>query len=843
MNKNKKLRKEISILIAMLFVMSAFSPIISVSALNSDNESMPPTPSPTPEPTATATPTPSPTPTVTPPEETPTPTENVTEECETLWYFDEESLECQQKEFCGAYMYEGLHTFETGEECKAALEEYLEEKKGETPTPGVTPIPSPSPAVTPTPEVKQPTSIGRKELPITFEATDPALFHCIGHAEGTDWYATSDDPNGHMIHGPYIDLLPGTYKVTFRMKVDENSGDEKICKLEVAHEYGEEVIKDQQVTGRQFSRAGEFQNFSSIFTTDEKYNDVEFRVYYFGNRKLTVDYIRLESVDQPLLQGANQSEQNVYQGKIIDKVNLIMDNLKHTGYTNHNYIREDELGAMFTDCSGFVGHVLKQVSEKHYDELPRKECKACREDNECPCKYPLAADYYDYFVNMSTEPDGEHCWQRVEHIKDAQPGDVIAYKYDPEEGKSTTGHVMIIYSTPKQSTCSDTNQHYVQVVDSARSGHYKDTRNGEGPYSDKYEYKAWKIDKPSGLGIGKMWFNTGSKPYYRWSSCSGDKHEANIAIGRPIECYQQNELCRNMTIKEAVEIAENSYCTRDGSLKSTYSCNNITGTWWIDLDMELEGDLSNCNPACVINVENKTAEINWRCTGLNAPENESLSPLQSVDYGPYGEMVVNNLTFILNNIEDTEYVHGPIDSEHINKSIGKYHTDCSGLGDFVLSSVLPNHYEKINESATHKKWNRPRALDYYEFFKERTYHTGGDNCWQRIHWMKNARPGDVIAYTYKEGDEHKDTGHVMFIYSNLTKIKGKNEYSFYIVDSTSHPHGDPETRGGKGEPKDGVGKGKISMGVGDDGRYLRWDGPGSSKLYRLIKIARSVECD
>lgn len=42
-------------------------------------------------------------------------------------------------------------------------------------------------------------------------------------------------------------------------------------------------------------------------------------------------------------------------------------------------------------------------------------------------------------------------------------------------------------------------------------------------------------------------------------------------------------------------------------------CNEITGTWWIDLDVE---DAEGCNPACVINVVTNQAEINWRCTGL-----------------------------------------------------------------------------------------------------------------------------------------------------------------------------------------------------------------------------------
>ena len=69
-----------------------------------------------------------------------------------------------------------------------------------------------------------------------------------------------------------------------------------------------------------------------------------------------------------------------------------------------------------------------------------------------------------------------------------------------------------------------------------------------------------------------------------------------------------------MTLDEAKAIAKNSDCNQ-GNLKENAFCNEGTGTWWIDLDITKEG----CNPACVINVETKQAEINWRCTGLVSP--------------------------------------------------------------------------------------------------------------------------------------------------------------------------------------------------------------------------------
>ena len=45
--------------------------------------------------------------------------------CKDLWWFDKTSTVCQQKKFCGAYMYLGLRTFSTQEECQAALKKIL----------------------------------------------------------------------------------------------------------------------------------------------------------------------------------------------------------------------------------------------------------------------------------------------------------------------------------------------------------------------------------------------------------------------------------------------------------------------------------------------------------------------------------------------------------------------------------------------------------------------------------------------------------------------------------------------------------------------------------------------
>lgn len=71
----------------------------------------------------------------------------------------------------------------------------------------------------------------------------------------------------------------------------------------------------------------------------------------------------------------------------------------------------------------------------------------------------------------------------------------------------------------------------------------------------------------------------------------------------------------SMNITEAKQIANQSECAKQGTLKeNTHVCNSYTGTWWVDIAPNK--DKKGCNPACVVNIETKQAEINWRCTGL-----------------------------------------------------------------------------------------------------------------------------------------------------------------------------------------------------------------------------------
>lgn len=88
----------------------------------------------------------------------------------------------------------------------------------------------------------------------------------------------------------------------------------------------------------------------------------------------------------------------------------------------------------------------------------------------------------------------------------------------------------------------------------------------------------------------------------RWSSGDGE------AV-----CTDQ-DTGAGMSWDEARELAQNSECAVQGTLTEEHTCNPVTGTWWVGLEPAEPAE--GCNPACVVDVNNATAVVNWRCTGL-----------------------------------------------------------------------------------------------------------------------------------------------------------------------------------------------------------------------------------
>ncbi|HCC05419.1 TPA: hypothetical protein DEP58_03910 [Patescibacteria group bacterium] len=76
---------------------------------------------------------------------------------------------------------------------------------------------------------------------------------------------------------------------------------------------------------------------------------------------------------------------------------------------------------------------------------------------------------------------------------------------------------------------------------------------------------------------------------------------------------KDTETANTLSEPEARTIAEQT-CVKGGEALSNPSYNSGTKTWWYDAN--LNATREGCNSACVVSEETNTAEINWRCTGL-----------------------------------------------------------------------------------------------------------------------------------------------------------------------------------------------------------------------------------
>lgn len=115
-----------------------------------------------------------------------------------------------------------------------------------------------------------------------------------------------------------------------------------------------------------------------------------------------------------------------------------------------------------------------------------------------------------------------------------------------------------------------------------------------------------RIDGGSDAGCTKKYCETYQKP-----ACLDGTE--GVSAGADLEGQTAGSA---LVEAEAKAIAEAS-CVKGGETLSEGSYNPSTQTWWFDAN--LNSAREGCNPACVVSEVTKTAELNWRCTGLVPP--------------------------------------------------------------------------------------------------------------------------------------------------------------------------------------------------------------------------------
>jgi hypothetical protein len=134
----------------------------------------------------------------------------------------------------------------------------------------------------------------------------------------------------------------------------------------------------------------------------------------------------------------------------------LLTTVSTTRYSHRSAIDADS-GTIITDCSGLLTWLLQRELPEHLTAIANKRGRT----------HPLAADFEEAFAA------GAAGWQRIARIQDAQPGDVLAWRYlHPKPGRSS-GHVMIIDSAATEDGDGIV---AIDVIDSTSAPHDDDSR-------------------------------------------------------------------------------------------------------------------------------------------------------------------------------------------------------------------------------------------------------------------------------------------------------------------------------------------------------------------------------
>jgi hypothetical protein len=194
--------------------------------------------------------------------------------------------------------------------------------------------------------------------------------------------------------------------------------------------------------------------------------------------------------------------------KLAGRAELVVNTVKQTDYQHVDNI-DAANGIYECDCNGFVGYLLHEEAPAHLALVP-KETGQSR---------PRAFKYYDFFASLTPESTGG--WRRVDVLRDARRGDILAWRFPTIEKDENTGHVVCIGETP---TADDSGVFAVRVYDSAAEPHFDDTRgSGTGQF-------------PTGVGSGVIHFvvdGAGRPIAYQFAPpATADFEYRTIAIGR-----------------------------------------------------------------------------------------------------------------------------------------------------------------------------------------------------------------------------------------------------------------------------------------------------------------------
>ena len=133
--------------------------------------------------------------------------------------------------------------------------------------------------------------------------------------------------NGSFVYGPYICLPPGTFNVTFEVRVEDYEKDH-LASLDVVAEHGSIILTTRNIYDSEVNSEGWF-NVTLTFSTNSLSSDIEFRIFTTGFADVYADRIIVE-ISQTVLEFRHKTFL-VYRD-LASKREIIHDESSRSGY-------------------------------------------------------------------------------------------------------------------------------------------------------------------------------------------------------------------------------------------------------------------------------------------------------------------------------------------------------------------------------------------------------------------------------------------------------------------------------------------------------------------------------
>lgn len=96
-----------------------------------------------------------------------------------------------------------------------------------------------------------------------------------------------------VVYGPYVSIGIGDFIAGFKIKADNLKNDNPIAKLDVVADWGTTKLAEMDINKEDFQGSA-YSDIHLDFKTSKRYNNVEFRIYYYGNADLYFEKILLK---------------------------------------------------------------------------------------------------------------------------------------------------------------------------------------------------------------------------------------------------------------------------------------------------------------------------------------------------------------------------------------------------------------------------------------------------------------------------------------------------------------------------------------------------------------------